>query len=1227
MTLGPCHVCDAIKVQKSSWPLNSEIDTPNVEPGDWIHADMHGPMRTESMPLANGQGKNRYWMSSIDEATRFSFIFYMQLKSESTNVFHKLMQELKGFNRANLKVFKCDQDRVYISASFRTAVNEVGARIVHSPIYTGAGNAIAESYNKSIELRVIAMLRDGCAPESAWELAATYANQLHNIERINSSRRPELRDKCPAELWNFGERPDAQFIRKFWSGATPLKYGSRLGSLEASGRAKEGTFVFVGLALLSPGFRLLNLQNGKLYETVDCIINEDMSDRRDLLTGFDLKYEHLPAEAWGNDVNGKIALKVRESFDTSGKQELKIFQPVESIESQLPGLGLGLQSDDEADTSDETLMRTMGPIQQVEAYPTDAQLRDLQRAGERAPVLSTTPPLSKPTVEQVRLRELRNRREITDETREFLKHVHKINGQIRFQQNNPKRAKSFARYERYKHAKTIAELLSFGGSWGDIFNDYARGFLRVAVDLETARLTPVLQTIILEENLKMTSPWVTRNCQTLEEIFECEPVLICMKPSLGSGARVQRTHDFGNTKYQGAQGTVTLSHCQPAEEEGRQTDIVLLLLADNDPASSLYYVKLDSDETVLINYHSIYMIPSDLTNSVERFVDRDDIEEFVFSCVAERFEGIDREEKLNRLKAEEIAAQRESTYAAVTQSSPKANVPNNAEEAAALGDGWKLSMIDEFLSLIDMGTFTYHISSEVGNDSVMSCKWVFKIKDDGRFKSRLTARGFTQQKGIDFFESYASMVECPSFRIGIALNVVTRSILRKHDARNAYCKADLPPEEQVWMKQPPGLEVRGGQVDEMAQLLRHMGVEIPGKDGEELVLRLRKSLYGLVSAGRLFNKFVVAWALRCGFTQLRTDECIFVFVMFEIDSTGTRKELWRIILYVYVDDCLTSNSSQLACVWFDEKWKATFESSAGSGGIADFMLNIKINRCEAERTITLTQTHYIEDLAVKYSQTTGRNYETPMAVNTDFSYDDDEPNLPPDIAYRPLVGALLFASTQTRPDSSMPINELARHMEKPQQKHWDAALRILRYLYLTKEMGLTYCGALPDYMLNKLYGNVDATWGSCKASSKSRAGWVIKFNGAAVVWGSRMIPTICLSSAESETTAAVMCVKDILSLRLLLWELGYEQPGSTPIYDDSEATIKSATGNAQSKQARYYQMRTSFLRQYVRLGAINFNFTKGSEQIADPMTKAVPADRFKQHRAAILGTPPESYDE
>jgi hypothetical protein len=76
MTLEPCPICDAIKVQKSKWPLHSETDVPNVKPAEMIHADMHGPIRIESMPLVNGGGRSRYWMSSVDEAEVFVSVFY-----------------------------------------------------------------------------------------------------------------------------------------------------------------------------------------------------------------------------------------------------------------------------------------------------------------------------------------------------------------------------------------------------------------------------------------------------------------------------------------------------------------------------------------------------------------------------------------------------------------------------------------------------------------------------------------------------------------------------------------------------------------------------------------------------------------------------------------------------------------------------------------------------------------------------------------------------------------------------------------------------------------------------------------------------------------------------------------------------------------------------------------------------------------------------------------------
>ena len=296
--------------------------------------------------------------------------------------------------------------------------------------------------------------------------------------------------------------------------------------------------------------------------------------------------------------------------------------------------------------------------------------------------------------------------------------------------------------------------------------------------------------------------------------------------------------------------------------------------------------------------------------------------------------------------------------------------------------------------------------------------------------------------------------------------------------------------------------------------------------------------------------------------------------------------------------------------------------------LAQVLLGIQISRNSEEKTITLSQPAMIEALARKFEQTEGKSFETPMAPDFDGTPIESEPTIDQkDKPYRSLIGALMFIAGHTRVDIAMPVNELARRMSAPQEHHWKAALRVLRYAYETKELGLTYRGDLPDHTLNKVFGHSDASWGCCRATRKSRAGWMITLNGASIAWASKMIPSPSMSSAESETAAAVMLVKEILSARLLLWELGYGQPGSTTLYNDNQATIKSASGEGQSKQAKYYQMKTSFLRHHVRLGKVNFQFTPTADQFADGLTKPQPADLFKRHRAAQLGRAPATFDE
>lgn len=87
---------------------------------------------------------------------------------------------------------------------------------------------------------------------------------------------------------------------------------------------------------------------------------------------------------------------------------------------------------------------------------------------------------------------------------------------------------------------------------------------------------------------------------------------------------------------------------------------------------------------------------------------------------------------------------------------------------------------------------------------------VYKIKRgaDGsieRYKARLVAQGFTQQRGTDYDETFSPVVRMESFRVLVALSVQFGSKLHHVDITTAFLNGDL--EQEVYMKQPQGFTV------------------------------------------------------------------------------------------------------------------------------------------------------------------------------------------------------------------------------------------------------------------------------------------------------------------------------------------------------------------------------------------------------------------------------------
>jgi hypothetical protein len=147
---------------------------------------------------------------------------------------------------------------------------------------------------------------------------------------------------------------------------------------------------------------------------------------------------------------------------------------------------------------------------------------------------------------------------------------------------------------------------------------------------------------------------------------------------------------------------------------------------------------------------------------------------------------------------------------------------------------WQQVMVDELDALHK--THTWDMTTLPPDKSTVGCKWVYKIKTraDGsveRDKAHLVARGFTQEYGIDYEETFALVARLAFVRSLLAVAAVRHWPLFQMDVKNAFLNGDLL--EEVYMQPPPSYP-----------------------NSQNQVCRLRRALYGLKQAPRAwFAKF------------------------------------------------------------------------------------------------------------------------------------------------------------------------------------------------------------------------------------------------------------------------------------------------------------------------------------------------------------------------------------
>lgn len=158
----------------------------------------------------------------------------------------------------------------------------------------------------------------------------------------------------------------------------------------------------------------------------------------------------------------------------------------------------------------------------------------------------------------------------------------------------------------------------------------------------------------------------------------------------------------------------------------------------------------------------------------------------------------------------------------------------------------------------------------------------------------------------------------------------------------------------------------------------------------------------------------------------------------------------KVLLVVYVDDIIITRDDQIGIANLKTFLQSKFQTK--DLGHLRYFLGIEVAR--SKEGISLSQRKYVLDILEETSLLGSKPVETPMDLNVKLSCDNGELMLDPE-RYRRLVGKLNYL-TITRPDISFAISVISQFMASPRVPHWEAVIRVVRYLKAYPGRGLLY---------------------------------------------------------------------------------------------------------------------------------------------------------------------------
>lgn len=167
-----CDICVMAKMTRSPFPTKSNRKTELLE---LIHCDLCGPMKTESF------GKSLYFITFIDDRSRWSEVKFLKRKSEALEAFKSFKNKVECLFDRRIKYLQTDNGGEFTTGrDFNHFLESCGIQRRLTVSHCPAQNGVAERKNRVLQEMTRCFLIEAGLPQVFWAEAVNTACYIRN---------------------------------------------------------------------------------------------------------------------------------------------------------------------------------------------------------------------------------------------------------------------------------------------------------------------------------------------------------------------------------------------------------------------------------------------------------------------------------------------------------------------------------------------------------------------------------------------------------------------------------------------------------------------------------------------------------------------------------------------------------------------------------------------------------------------------------------------------------------------------------------------------------------------------------------------------------------------------------------------------------------------------------------------------------------------------------------